>query len=136
MVSDDIIDSVKRLVATRFPEMMGVEPDLAEEKSVLDGVLARKVMRKRPESAAGGEGKAAGAEPKVEGKPGGKAEGKAEQKSKVPGADAGGETCRIERRVFVASFKRVVAVGDRNVERIVRITFDSCGEILKIVTSK
>jgi hypothetical protein len=42
----------------------------------------------------------------------------------------------IERRVFIASFRRQVVAGDRSVERIVRITFDERGEVLKIVTSK
>jgi hypothetical protein len=120
MISDDIMDSVKRLVATRFPEMAGVEPDLAEEKGVTDGVLAKKVMRRRPASAVKGEETA----------------GKSREKAVKPEAGGKDEICRVERRVFVASFKRVVAIGDRNIERIVRITFDSCGEVLKIVTSK
>jgi len=100
MISDEIVDCVKRIAASRFPEMDGVEPELAEEKTALDGGLAQKVLKQRP----------------------------------APAQKGGGLV--IERRVFVASFKRHVVAGDRSVERIVRITFDERGEILKIVTSK
>ena len=100
MISDEIVDSIKQIVASRFPEMAGVEPDLGVETTALDGALAKKVRSRRPLS---------------------------EEKAK-------GQV--IERRVFIASFKRLVTAGDRRVERVVRITFDERGEVLKIVTSK
>ncbi|MFZ1947747.1 MAG: C25 family cysteine peptidase [bacterium] len=100
MIPEDVLESVKRLVAARFPEMEGVDPDLAEESVALDGGLAEKVLKLRPQHAKGD-----------------------------------GESVR-ERRVFVASFARLVISGERRVERIVRITFDERGEVLKIVTSK
>ena len=120
MVSDDVIDSVKQLVAKRFPEMAGVEPDLAEEKGALNGGLARKVMKKRPASVMKGE----------------MAERSARAEEKGGGGAEGSENGTIEVKVFVASFRRLVTLGNRNVERVVRITFDSRGVVLKIVTSK
>jgi len=100
MIPEGIIESIKRLVASRFPEMQGVEPDLAEETTALDGALAGKVLKRRPQSTPKGAGRV------------------------------------VERKIFVASFSRHVAAGDRKVERVVRITFDERGEVLKIVTSK
>jgi len=100
MIPEEIILSIKQVVAARFPEMLGVEPDLTEEMTALDGALAGKVLKRRPQST-----------PK------------------------GGERF-VERKVFVASFARQVVTGNREVERVVRITFDERGEVLKIVTSK
>jgi hypothetical protein len=98
MISDDVMDVVKRIAVSRFPEMDGVEPEVAEERTALDGSLARKVMERRPASRE--------------------------------------KASRFQGRIFVASFKRVVVTGDRSVERVVRITFDERGGVLKIVTSK
>jgi hypothetical protein len=100
VIPEEIIQSIKQLAAARFPEMRDVEPDLTEEMTALDGALAGKVLKRRPQST-----------PK------------------------GGEHF-IERKVFVASFARQVVTGDREVERVVRITFDERGVVLKIVTSK
>jgi hypothetical protein len=108
MISEEILAAIKRVVASRFPEMEGVEPDLAEEKTALDGSLAKKVLARRPA---------------------------AREKGAQPGAEKGA-TARVERRVFVASFARLVVSEDRNVQRVVRVTFDDRGEVLKVVTSK
>jgi hypothetical protein len=100
MIPEDVLESVKRLVAARFPEMEGVDPELAEGGLSRDGGLAEKVLKLRPQH-----------------------------------AKSDGESVK-ERRVFVASFARLVVSGERRVERVVRITFDERGEVLKIVTSK
>jgi hypothetical protein len=100
MIPEDVLESVKRLVASRFPEMDGVNPEIAEERASLDGSVAEKVLKLRPQH-----------------------------------AKAGGESV-TERRVFIASFARLVVSGERQIQRIVRITFDERGEVLKIVTSK
>jgi len=107
MVSDEILDAIKRVVASRFPEMDGVEPDLAEERTSLNGSLAKKVLARRPAA-----------------------------REKGMGEGAGRRAAGIERRVFVASFSRLVISEDRSVQRVVRVTFDECGEVLKVVTSK
>lgn len=39
-------------------------------------------------------------------------------------------------RVFVASFRQIITVEGRDIERVVRITFHEGGEVLKVVTSK
>lgn len=99
MISEDVIEAIKRLVASKFPEMEGVEPDLAEETAARGGSLAKKVLARRPQS---GQKAAAGA----------------------------------GQRVFVASFARLVISGERSVQRVVRVTFDNSGQVLKVVTSK
>jgi hypothetical protein len=39
-------------------------------------------------------------------------------------------------RVFVASFRHTIAVGEREIERVVRVTFLEDGHVMKVVTSK
>ncbi len=97
MVRREVIDSIKRAVCDRFPEMEGVEPVVAEHSGGgLDRVVS-KLKVKRPDVA-----------PRQ----------------------------KTHKRLFIASFHRTVSFEGRQVERVVRITFDEDGNIVKVVTSK